>query len=102
MLPKKKRVTKEQFLIIMKKGGTLSTPLSRYIAQNTPQYAFVAPKSVAKTAVERNRLRRQGYNSLRGFILKPYAGIFFYKKEAKNATSLEVKEDISKILSKLK
>ncbi len=88
----------------MKKGGTLSTPLFvfRYIAQNTPQYAFVAPKSVAKTAVERNRLRRQGYNSLRGFILKPYAGIFFYKKEAKNATSLEVKEDIYKILSKLK
>ena len=104
MLPKKKRVTKEQFLTIIKQRGTLSAPLFlfRYIPQKTPQYAFVVPKNIAKSAVERNRMRRQGYNTLRHQPLKPCAGIFFYKKEARKATLQEVKDSVVMILSKIR
>lgn len=103
MLPKRKRVTKEVFQGIMKTGRTTSSPLFvfRYISSSTPQYAFVAPKSIAKNAISRNKLRRQGYNTLRLYKLKPYAGIFFYKKGAQNSTPQEIKESISTILSKI-
>lgn len=102
MLPKKKRVTKELFHIIMKNGKVISGSvfLFRYITQNNPQYAFVAPKSVAKNAVTRNFLRKQGYSAIRSFKVISGAGIFFYKKELKKANFSEIKEDIRKILQK--
>lgn len=74
----------------------------RYLRQNIPQYAFVAPKKIAKTAVKRNSLRRRGYNILRSYGLKSCAGIFFYKKEAISASPTELKEDINYILKKVK
>jgi ribonuclease P protein component len=104
MLSKKKRVTKDLFQAIMKSGKVIQSPffIFRYIKQNPPNYAFVAPKSIAKTATERNKLRRRGYNSLSLMVKIPLAGIFFYKKEAKNATFKEIKEDIGDLLSKIK
>ena len=102
MLPKKKRVTKEIFQTIMEKGNIVSGSffVFRYIKQDVPQYAFVAPKKVAKTAVRRNSLRRSGYNILRLYNLKSNAGIFFYKKEALNSDNIEIKKDIDFILKK--
>jgi ribonuclease P protein component len=104
MFPKKKRVTKELFQAVMKKGDTLSSPLFvfRYLKQENPQYAFIAPKSVAKQASDRNKLRRQGYNALKSFNIKHGIGLFFYKKPAKNATFTEIKADIQLILTKSK
>ena len=104
MLSKKKRITKELFQKIMKNGGTLSGSLFtfRYMTSFTPQYAFVAPKAIVKKAPPRNKLRRQGYAALRSFPLKPCAGIFFYKKESKNATFAEIKADIAKIIQKIR
>ena len=104
MLPKKKRVTKDLFQTIIKSGRVINSPffIFRYIKQNSQNYAFVAPKKVAKTAVERNKLRRKGYNALSLLVKIPTAGIFFYKKEAKSATFKETKDDISNILNKIK
>lgn len=103
MLQKKKRVTKELFQTVIKSGGTLSGSLFifRYIKQKTPQYAFVVSKKIAKSAVDRNKLRRQGYNALSSYKLKDYLGVFFYKKEVKGVTFKEIKEDIGIILNKL-
>jgi len=103
MLPKRKRVTKEIFQDIIKTGRTLSSPLFvfRYIPNSTPRYAFVAPKSVAKQAIIRNKLRRQGYNILRKYKLKPYLGAFFYKKGSQNATIDDINKDINSILNKI-
>jgi RNase P protein component len=70
--------------------------------QKEPQYAFVAPKSVAKQANQRNKLRRQGYSALKSFDVKSGIGLFFYKKQAKNATFAEIKEDIGLILGKVR
>ena len=93
MLPKKKRVTKELFQEIMKHGGTLSTPLFtfRYIKQKDPQYAFIAPKSVAKQASKRNLLRRKGYSALNHSTPKSGAGLFFYKKHTKKVTINDIR-----------
>lgn len=102
MFLKKKRVTKELFQTIMKDGGMLSGPLFvfRFISQKNPQYAIVAPKSVAKRAVDRNNLRRKGYNALRGVVLRGGAGIFFYKKPGINASFKDIKDDIENLIKR--
>ncbi|MFA7000183.1 MAG: ribonuclease P protein component [Candidatus Paceibacterota bacterium] len=102
MLSKKKRITKDIFQTILKKGNIVSSSffLFRYIKETSPRYAFVAPKKIAKTAVKRNSLRRIGYNILRSYDLQSCAGIFFYKKEALTATNLDLKKDIDSFLKK--
>ncbi len=86
----------------MEKGNIVSGSLFlfRYIKQEIPQYAFVAPKKIAKGAVKRNSLRRAGYNILRPYNLKTNAGIFFYKKEALTSNPIEIRKDIDLILKK--
>ena len=104
MLPKKKRVTKEIFQNVMKNGKMISGSLFvlRYIPSKSPQFAFIAPKIVAKQAVSRNKLRRQGYNSISKTAKIPnIIGLFFYKKEAKNAKFGEIKGGINTLLSKI-
>ncbi len=104
MLPKNKRVTKDIFQIILKKGNMLSGSLFvlRYLPQETPQFAVVAPKSVAKRAVLRNKLRRQGYNVLRA--LKPQNGlaILMYKKFNEVPNSKDILSDIKALLIRAK
>jgi ribonuclease P protein component len=104
MLSKNKRVTKELFQTIMTKGGMLSGPLFvfRYMPSKYPSYAVVAPKSVAKKAVSRNKLRRQGYSALRNHKLPLLSGIFFYKKGAQNASFSDIKENIKTIIDKIR
>lgn len=104
MLSKKKRVTKELFQSIMKNGRTASSSLFvfRYIPQKHPQYAFVAPKTLAKQAVLRNKLRRQGYNALHKNPKIPNVlGIFFYKKQPKIPNFNEIEGDVNSILNKI-
>ncbi len=102
MVPKKKRVTKELFQSLLKHGKSISGSffIFRYDNHTTPHYAFVVPKNLAKKAVERNLLRRRGYAILRSFPIKTAAGIFFYKKEGKNAHREDMKKDIAYILAK--
>ena len=104
MLPKKKRVTKESFQDLMKEGKTFSTPLFLfYFKKNdSPKYAFVAPKGIFKSAVERNKWRRIGYNIVRLVPLNPGFGVFMYKKQAIKAKKEEIKADILFILKKTK
>ena len=130
MLPKKKRVTKVDFQVLMKEGKTFSTPLflfyyvergafgsvntsklserrhskglddPYYKKSENPHYIFVAPKNPFKNAVIRNKYRRIGYNIVRTIPLKPGFGIFIYKKQAILATQAEIKENVIFILKK--
>ena len=104
MLLKKNRVTKDTFNVIMNKGSVIygSFFVFRYLKQGLPQYAFVVSKKNAKTAVKRNSFRRKGYNIIRFFNLKSYAGIFFFKKEALLCKNEELKKDIDFLLKKAK
>lgn len=103
MIPKKKRVTKEVFQVLMKEGKTLSTQLFLfYFKKNeNPQYAFVAPKKIFKNASKRNKFRRAGYNILRTIPLEQGLGVFLFKKEAINANIKDVKENILYLLKKV-
>ncbi len=104
MLQKKKRVTKDVFMSIMKDGKTVHSPLFsfRFLADNAgPRYACVVPKAVFKKAHDRNSLRRKGYNALRKNItLPPLSGIFFFKKEAKTVDFSEITKEITNLLQK--
>ena len=98
MIPKRTLIDKVLFQNILKNGMVLHTPffIFRYIRQKTPQYAFVVPKNIAKSAVLRVKLRRLGYNTIKDLNLPPLAGVFFYK----NTKNLDFKGDIMKIFDK--
>lgn len=102
MLPKKERVTKGIFRVLMKKGKTFSTQLFLlyFIKSELPQYSFVAPKNIFKSAVKRNKFRRIGYNILRSIPIKSGSGIFVYKKPSIIATQPEIRENILFTLKK--
>lgn len=102
MLPKKKRVTKKVFEVLIKEGKTFSTQLFLFHFKNSdnPQYAFVAPKKSFKNAVKRNKYRRIGYNILRFLPLNSGLGVFIYKKQALSVSKDEIKENIDYILKK--
>jgi ribonuclease P protein component len=74
---------------------------------SAPKFAFVVSKKTAKSAVERNSLRRRGFCALRNTgILKQengkigFIGAFFFKKEAKNLSFEEIKREIKILLEK--
>jgi len=106
MLPKKNRAVTKDVEKVFKDGIFLnSSNLSfRYIKKgnSVPRISFLAPKSVAKTAVRRNFLRRLGYKLLKEhFPLSPVGvvGVFVFKKYQEDALILtnEIKNILSKI-----
>ena len=88
MLLKKNRVDKKLFEIVLQKGKFVNSPnLSFKFFKNkdfvVPRISFVVPKTVVKSAVKRNLLRRRGYFVLRKYIEKispSITGVFFFKK----------------------
>lgn len=64
------------------------------------RFAFIAPKTVDKRAVVRNRLRRRTREWVRihaGPPSPPVDIAIFFKKEAKQATKKEFYEDIANV-----
>jgi len=104
MLPKKKRVTKDIFLKILKEGKKLSTPLFLfYYIKNSDftGYSFVSPKGIFKTAIKRNRAKRIGFNILREIKINKGLGIFVYKKTQRIPNKDDIKNNIILILKKV-
>lgn len=105
MLPKKNRLNKETLSKVFREGKFIGTPNLnfKYLTNNSikkSQISFVVPKKVSKSAVERNRLRRAGYNILKkhlNLIPSPLLGVFLFNK--KNIDNLE--KDVEKILNKI-
>ena len=87
MLPRKNRISTKQFPGILK-GKTLQNELFRVVVRadgdlTIPKCAVIVSNKVAKTAVSRNRIRRQVYEIL-GKVLKilPSAYISVFPKKA--------------------
>ncbi|MDP2788710.1 MAG: ribonuclease P protein component [bacterium] len=107
MLPKNYRVDKKQVGRVFQVGKFInSSSLSfKFILNkdsNARRISFIAPKSVAKLAVERNTLRRLGYNALKKDITKFPAGlvgVFIFKKFSKDVSLIE--KEIENILHKI-
>ena len=69
--PKKKRLTHREFDEVFKNGTRIHSPLLTFISSAglatdlEGKYAVVVSKKMVKSAVNRNRLRRQAYGALR-------------------------------------
>ncbi|MFA5778023.1 MAG: ribonuclease P protein component [Candidatus Paceibacterota bacterium] len=107
MLPKKNRADKKAIEKIFKEGkflNSLNLTFKFVIIRDleTPRISFVAPKSIAKLAVQRNLLRRRGYSALKKYFKVFPAGIlgvFVFKKYQEDILILE--NEIKTILSKI-
>ncbi len=106
MLPKKNRACVKEVEKIFKVGKSVFSPnlTFKYLetGDKTQKISFIAPKNVAKLAVERNSLRRKGYKALEKHIaLSPVGliGIFIFKKYQDDISTLE--NEIKNILSKI-
>lgn len=106
MLPKKNRVDTQEVNKIFKEGefiNSLSLTFKFFIVSGTERkISFITPKSVAKGAVQRNRLRRLGYSVLKNYLNdfpSGVIGVFIFKKYQDNVSILS--NEIKNILSKI-
>lgn len=107
MLPKKNRVDTREIERIFKDSIFLSsTNLTfKYFKNNNNKeikISFIAPKNIAKLAVQRNFLRRRGYSVLEKHIkIFPLGitGVFIFKKYQNDVLILE--NEIKTILAKI-
>jgi RNase P protein component len=109
MLPKKRRLTALQVREVLSagkgvRGGVVSL---KYVAkQGFFGVAVVAPKSVARRAVDRNRLRRALYRTLASLspaqasALNNAMAVFFIRS-VPSPLAPRLKEEITDILKKL-
>jgi ribonuclease P protein component len=102
MLPKSSRLNHSSFAEVFQKG---KSQRGRYVRLQIlarlgqAQSAVVVPKSVARKAVDRNRLRRRGYAALERISLPPnYAFILFMTSASKNISVADLVLDITATL----
>jgi ribonuclease P protein component len=108
MLPKDKRIDKEIFNEVFKKGSFLRGHFLsfRFLKLNSNEksrFAVVTPSSVAKKATERSYGRRKGYKVLSDIysMIKPgFLGIFILNKEGIDQKYDDLRVDIENILKK--
>lgn len=107
MLPKKNRADRKSIERIFKSGQFLNSLhlTFKFIFNNAsiPQISFIAPKNIAKNAVDRNFLRRMGYLALKKHLNQfpiNILGVFIFKKYQAEIIILE--QEIEEILKKIK
>lgn len=105
MLPKKNRVNKSLVNKIFKDGKFVNSPnlTLKFLIKEIPikQASFIVPKKVSKKVVDRNLMRRRGYNALKKYFDRfpnGFAGVFVFSKII---TILEIENEIKKILNKI-
>lgn len=97
MLSKRNRASKKAVDLIFKQGRFINSPnlTFKYILENDfseKKISFIVPKSVAKSAVKRNSLRRRGYNVLKKHLISfpsGILGVFVFKKYQEDTAILE-------------
>lgn len=91
MLPKQNRADKKAIEKIFKEGRFIASPNFSFkfikdLSQKTTQISFVVPKTVSKSAVVRNLLRRRGYQALASHLNRfprGLVGVFVFGKKSK-------------------
>ena len=106
MLPKRNRADKKQVEEIFQKGRFFNSPNLTFKFLITSgkglNISFIAPKSAAKLAVQRNLLRRRGYSALEKYLKQFPAGllgVFIFKKPIQSV--FEIENEIKTILHKI-
>jgi ribonuclease P protein component len=106
MLAKKNRANTETVDNLFKSGKFIHSSLLtfKYILKSgsTTRISVLVPKSIAKKAVERNILRRRGYQALKKHLTEfpiGVAGVLVFKKPV--GSVIEVENEIKTILTKI-
>lgn len=114
MLPKTRRIPKENFSYILKTGRRFSSPkLLLYVSRipentaknkdkNLTRFSFSVSKKVSPLAVDRNKYRRRGYSVIRSNLNKIKDGYFLFfsfKKGSISVTSQALEKEILALLS---
>jgi ribonuclease P protein component len=105
MLKSSNRLSVEQFNMIMEKGRTIHSPFFylRFIKEpDTTQISATVSKKVAKLAVERNKIRRQMYGSIKKIIKHIQNGykIIVFAKKTNFGDSLELEKTLTELFVK--
>lgn len=112
MLPKRQRVTRALLLDVKAHGKAFHSnvatlrilPTSETLGVGTSSaFSVVVSKKVARSAVERNTLRRRAYQALAnifGNIQDPYVGVFFLKGSVKQLSFRELEHEFEILLRK--
>ena len=109
MLPKNNRANRKDLEEVFKKGSFLASPnLSfRFLKKKDTPYSkisFISPKTVSKSAVKRNSLRRRGYRILQknqDLFKKGIFGAFVFGKKSLKITTQDLENEINNIVKKI-
>ena len=107
MLSSSTRLTTRLFKETIEKGRIFHSPffIVRVVkSQGLSRFSVSAPKKVAKTAVERNKIRRRVYSALRHVYPKVqsgFHGIFIAKSAVVKSSFTELSSDISSLFVKI-
>ncbi len=106
MLKKKERLTKKEFDRFFSMGKKFHTPTLQmiYTPHSTLHVAVVVSKKVYKTAVKRNKLRRQIYDMVRRHYRNhPTTGVFIIitKPKISELPREEIQEELLQMIEKI-
>jgi len=105
MLPKKHRVSREEFKKVLGRSFLVHTPLfslriRESHSKEAPRIAIVVSKKVSNTAAGRNLLKRRSREAIQRIIPRLRSGnafILFFKKEAAKLSYADLSEGIKNI-----
>ena len=83
-------------------GRFLSLFVYKKVDVSPSQFSFSVSKKVAKSAVARNRLRRQGYAAIESILstCKPgFYCMFSYKKGSTALTGIEILKEVQQLVT---
>lgn len=108
MLPKNRRIQKKLFSDIVLKGRRHNSLhflvyITQTYSKSPSKFSFSVSKKVCKSAVDRNRLRKQGYSVISKHINEVLPGFicfFSFKKGSNNIIFKELETEIGSILNK--
>lgn len=106
MLPKNRRIQKKLFSNTVLLGRRFNSPhFLAYITEidksKQSLFSFSVSKKVCKSAVDRNRLRRQGYSIISNYlkeVLPGFTCFFSFKKGSSSIKFEEMQTEIKSIL----
>lgn len=109
MLPRKNRISRKDFPSHNVRGFRSFSPLFSAVFYTKEvgesRVSVVVSKKTAKTAVDRNYLRRRFYDIIRLFLNqteKPFTVVIYPKIESKAAPQVTLKIEIEKALNQAK
>lgn len=101
MLPKSKRLTRDDFSKIQKRTIIRANYFDVILSpSNETKFACVIAKKRVKLAVDRNKIRRKVYSILQGINLKSSQLVIIYPKQnMSNAPFKVISEEIHKVFA---